>query len=929
MYYSKKTYKSFFITTVCFFLLPFWVSAQQIRINKKQIFPYNITNLVSVYRDTTANLSLKEVQKKVFTKSKRAYLNFPFTNDAHWVQFKLKNTTSQPKDLFLAWSNPLVEQLDFYVSDSIQNHFRHKTQKMITSNREQSLIFESNKISVLLAPNQTKTVFIKVTSKRGHFASIQLYTQEAYFKSRIDSHSYQGFLNGLIVFRLVLIFSLAFFVIRDKTFRFYSFNVFLKSLAYWAYVNILGPLFTDNPAWVMKINFLFYSSFSVGSVLFLLYATHIHKLPKWHTIVLNMLLYSSLFFGVISLFDYQWYWLKAGMCTIVISSVYCLILVIYGLGSKKIIDKFYAIPMCYGFIGTALLFFPLTGLVDYLPLYALSYSLFICEFLVFIFFLGRIIHNSEKEKIISDQQLQLKQIQNAQLKELDVLKTRFFTNISHEFRTPLTLLVGPINDLQKKYPNELILKIMQRNLVRLQNLINQILEISKLEAGEMSLSKQEANLSQFLKQILASFESFAQDKGILYHYSMSDNQESGSFDLDKLEKILTNLLSNAFKFTPQNGRVEVQIIFDKTNLDWHKITIKLEDSGIGIAPERLPYIFDRFYQVDDSNQRLYEGTGIGLALVKELVAVLKGEITVKSELNNGTTFTLTLFYEPLEILSNTGQLPSLNTLAEEVNLEINPFENDPNTPLMLIVEDNQDLRLYMASIFEADYKLILAKDGQEGLEKAIEFVPDIVISDLMMPKLDGLDLCASLKNDERISHIPVIMLTAKATMADKLKGLKQGADDYVSKPFHKEELVLRAANLIQQRQLLQEKYSTKIPSILPKTEPEKEPTLEDLFIEKAQKVINNYLGESTFDVEIFANEMNLSPVQLRRKLKAITNQSSVEYVRNYRLDKASDMLKKGGKTVSEIAYNVGFESVPYFSKMFQERFGKTATEWKQ
>jgi AraC-like DNA-binding protein len=190
-------------------------------------------------------------------------------------------------------------------------------------------------------------------------------------------------------------------------------------------------------------------------------------------------------------------------------------------------------------------------------------------------------------------------------------------------------------------------------------------------------------------------------------------------------------------------------------------------------------------------------------------------------------------------------------------------------------------------------------------------------------------LCASLKNDERISHIPVIMLTAKATMADKLKGLKQGADDYVSKPFHKEELVLRAANLIQQRQLLQEKYSTKIAVILPKTEPEKEPTLEDLFIEKAQKVINNYLGESTFDVEIFANEMNLSPVQLRRKLKAITNQSSVEYVRNYRLDKALDMLKKGGKTVSEIAYNVGFESVPYFSKMFQERFGKTATEWKQ
>ncbi|MBF4519049.1 response regulator [Flavobacterium sp. ANB] len=934
-----------FLNTVFFVRLLFLVItttsfSQEIILKKDQKFPLDLSGLVSIYRDSTASLTLNAVQKKAFVKSKKNYLNLPFTNHVHWVKFKLKNNSSQTHDLLLVWANMLAEQLDFYVQNDAKNGFNHKIQKIITSKTERKLIYEFPKIRIVLHPNQTKAVYIKVSSKRGQFASIRLFTKDTYYASRLESAANQGLLNGFMIFRLILILMLGFWVIKERSFRLYSLNIFFRSFAYWGYTNVAAPFLTDNPDMAAKIDFLLYSTFSVGVGFFLLFAADIKKLPKWNANLIKFSLSISVLLGVLSFLDYQWYWLKAGIFNIVLSSVYFLILIVSNLFNKTFIDKFYAIPIVFGLVGTTLLFLPLTGLLDYLPLYAFSYFLFSCEFFVFIFFLGRIIKNSEKKKRFSEQQLQLKQLQNNQLKELDDLKTRFFTNISHEFRTPLTLLVGPVDDLQKKYPNESILKIMQRNLSRLQNLINQILEISKLEAGEMRLQKEEADIAQFLIQIVASFESLAQDKGIVFNYSIPQKAVFGHFDLDKIEKIMTNLLSNAFKFTPRNGRVVVKIDFEDLHTQNNKkpskttqlLQINIQDFGIGIAPERLPYIFNRFYQIDDSNQRLHEGSGIGLALVKELIAILEGTITVESKLDQGTKFTLNLPYEPLNLLSENAKLPILKlkpeVVFEENNSRFEDSENNENAQIMLIVEDNPDLRFYIASIFENQYQLLIVADGEEGLAKAIEFVPDIVISDLMMPKLDGLSLCTKLKNDERTSHIPVIMLTAKASIDDKLVGLQQGADDYLSKPFNREELNLRVSNLIQQRQSLREKYTRQTIAIEPEIVVMPETTLEDLFIEKAQTVINNYLSQSEFDAATFASEMQLSPVQLRRKLKAITNQTGTEFVRNYRLEKASEMLKKGDKTVSQVAYEVGFESLPYFSKVFQEKFGKTASEWR-
>lgn len=509
------------------------------------------------------------------------------------------------------------------------------------------------------------------------------------------------------------------------------------------------------------------------------------------------------------------------------------------------------------------------------------------------------------------------------LAELDTLKTRFFTNISHEFRTPLTLLLGPIADLVKKYPQETLLPLMQRNASRLQTLINQLLDLSKLEAGEMELQLEEGDLARFMNNMLASFESLAQSRNIQFEHIQSHINFNTGFDADKLEKILSNLLSNAFKFTSSGGKVNLRVEYLPQNLK-----ICLQDNGIGIAAERLPRIFDRFYQVDDSQKRNYEGTGIGLALVKELVTVLQGEIQVESVEGEGTTFILNLPHKPYSdravaaVAQEFGHPVRFVGLAAVVEPNMTPVSAERET--LLIVEDNDDLRAYIQEIFTQNYQIIVAKDGQEGLERALEFLPDLVICDLMMPRLDGLGFCQAIKTNLLSNHIPVIMLTARITLEDRLEGLELGADDYLAKPFNRTELEFRVRNLIQQRQLLEQKYSLANPA---EAKP-RVPSMDEKFLQQTLEVMDQYLDQSSFDVEIFAQAMHMTPVQLRRKLKALTNQTITEYVRNHRLDKAAILLRSKAGTVSQIAYQVGFESLSYFSKMFFEKFGKSPSEWE-
>lgn len=583
---------------------------------------------------------------------------------------------------------------------------------------------------------------------------------------------------------------------------------------------------------------------------------------------------------------------------------------------------------------------PLTLQITVLPPFYRTWWAYLLYFLIVAYIVYRF-YEFQINKVKLSQELVFNQKEKTRLAELDQMKTNFFANISHEFRTPLTLILSPLKDLRREFSGREVFRTMEQNAQRLLVLINQLLDLSKLEAGKMEIQNQEGDLTQYFNYLFGSFETMAKSKNIIFQYGQSHTSFSSSYDEDKLAKIITNLLSNAFKFTPENGRVKARVDYSPNN-----IVVKIQDFGIGIDAQRLLHIFDRFYQADVGNNRNYEGTGIGLALVKELVGVLNGSITVESMVGKGTTFTVVLPMSPappaessnrpneggLFPASNnlSGQLDSLKDETEKLALVPLLGRSDESVGgqgLLLIVEDNPELRKYIRSIFEAEYQIIEANDGQEGIEKATEQVPDIVICDLMMPRLDGFGFCKAIKTNQLTSHIPVVMLTAKANLTDRLEGLTLGADDYIAKPFDREELQVRTRNLVKQRLMLQEKYGQKKQHQEVAENNLVVPSADEQFIQRCHQVLSQHFAESSFDVERFAASINISSVQLRRKLKALTGQSVTEYVRNFRLEKAAELLAAKAGTVSEIAYEVGFESLSYFSKMFLEKFNKNPSEW--
>ena len=548
--------------------------------------------------------------------------------------------------------------------------------------------------------------------------------------------------------------------------------------------------------------------------------------------------------------------------------------------------------------------------------------------------------------------LALEQVQTEKLEELDRMKSRFFANISHEFRTPLTLILGPLEKLRTQISEgaKKDLDMMQRNARRLQNLINQLLSLSKLESGKMKLQAQEVNIVSLVNGYVQSFESLARQKKIEFKFSSSETNIPIFVDKDKIEKILYNLLSNAFKFTGEGGRIEVEItppgppcfaplkLRESEEGDGRGVNIKISDTGRGIPREQLEHIFDRFYQADDSYNKDQEGTGIGLALAKELVELHHGSITVQSEPGKGTTFSFTL---PLgkEHLKQGERNVKEDAKEEKMHPDIpvpepaildtyieDDIDKSDDKPLLLVVEDNNDLRYYMRSFLNEDYRILEAPDGVLGFEKAINNLPDLVISDVMMPKMDGMEFTRRLKSDERTSHIPVILLTAKATMENKLEGLETGADDFLTKPFDPQELLVRIRNLIKQREKLKEKYKSRFVFHNEK-EQDKVLSVDDKFLTRAKHFIDQNLSDPELSVERFAQHMAMSQSQLYRKLKALIDLSPNEFIRSLRLQKAAKLLLKRTGNVAEIAYEVGFNNPSYFAECFLKHFGKLPSEY--
>ncbi len=523
------------------------------------------------------------------------------------------------------------------------------------------------------------------------------------------------------------------------------------------------------------------------------------------------------------------------------------------------------------------------------------------------------------------------------LHEVDEMKSRFFANLSHEFRTPLTLIFGPAKDIidgTKELKTKENAGIIKRNASRLYSLVNQLLDLSKLEAGKMKLEASEQNIMPLLKGLVLSFSSLAERKKITLNFNTIEENLNVYIDKDKVEKIISNLLSNAFKFTPEGGKIDFTV--EKLIED---AEIRIADNGIGIAKERLDKIFDRFYQVDGSHTRESEGTGIGLALTKELVELHKGKIEVESEYGKGTTFKVLIplgkdHLKPEEIVEK--DLPEETEITVEETELITEIKSgkektdidillETGKPLLLIVEDNSDVRKYIISHLEDDYRILEAVDGEDGLKEALKHIPDLIISDIMMPKMDGFELCEKLKTDERTSHIPVILLTAKATDKDKTEGYETGADDYIMKPFDAVVLKVRIKNLIEQRRKLREHFKKEG---LIELEDKEITSLDKKFLQKAIEIINKNLSDTSFNVELFAEELSMSRRNLDRKLIALTGESPSDLIKRVRLIRASKLLTQKFGNISEIALEVGFSNPAYFSKCFREQFGLTPSEYE-
>lgn len=559
--------------------------------------------------------------------------------------------------------------------------------------------------------------------------------------------------------------------------------------------------------------------------------------------------------------------------------------------------------------------------------------------------LARVVEERTAELRARERQLQAQntqlEVQAEQLQELDRAKSHFFANVSHEFRTPLTLILGPLRDIGEGRRGVLPawvqeqIEPMTRNAQRLLRLVNQVLDLAKLESHALTLALEPRDLAELARAATLSFTPLAERRGVALRLLAPTHPLPVEVDVEQIEKVLLNLLSNAFKFTESGGAVEVSL-----RAEAGKAVLAVRDTGIGIAAEQLPHVFERFFQADSSATRRHEGTGIGLSLVRELVELHGGSVSAESELGVGSTFTVRLPLSPKVSLQDEG-MPrdaaahrivesagsgDVATLSSEgaapEGLVAEPPDADDRTTV-LVVDDNTDVRAYVRSVLEPTYRVLEAADGQAGLERARESLPDLVLADVMMPRLDGFALARALREDSATDCIPIILLTARAGEEDEIEGLGTGADDYLGKPFHAGVLEARVGALISSRRRLRERFRQEgVPDAA--TAAASDTARQPSALEKRlREIIAANLTDPDFNPEALAAAAGMSYQQLYRHLAAELGAAPSHFLRGVRVEHAARLLREGAGSVTEIAYSVGFNSLSYFHRCYRERFGST------
>ena len=545
--------------------------------------------------------------------------------------------------------------------------------------------------------------------------------------------------------------------------------------------------------------------------------------------------------------------------------------------------------------------------------------------------------------------LTLEHMEREKLEELNQMKLRFFTNISHELRTPLTLVISPLefilekgktlssDNLQQQY------HYMYKNAKYLLRLVNQLLDFRKLDQGSLNLRVRRGDIRSFIENVTQPFQFLANKKSIDFDMGQSETDIYTFFDPDLIEKIMYNLLSNAFKFTPAGGAVRVEVkekyLQNKSGKEPF-VEIQVQDDGIGISRSQLKKIFERFHKGENKKMNK-DGAGIGLAYTKSLVELHHGAISVQSVKGNGSCFTVILPMEKSAYLKSEieqGKIEQFQAdsdpleylVAEPVaelsatSIGMNSMEQEKELPLLLFVDDNADIRSFIKEGFQNDFRIIEAEDGAQGHEVALSSLPDIIVSDVMMPNTDGIELCKRLKTNPLTSHIPIVLLTAKSADEDELEGLRTGADAYVVKPFKLDILRAQLMNIYRQRERLKQRFRQEV---LLQPEEITVTTADEEFLKRAVSIIEDHMSDSEFNVEALVKEMYLSRSKLYLKLKALTGQSSSEFIRTIRLKRAIQLLEKSDYTIKEIMFMTGFNTASYFSKCFKNQFGVVPSEY--
>lgn len=887
---------------------------------------------LEIFEDTTQQLTIHNIiENPTVNFNKNTYDNIiPGARRSSniWAKFELYNESENEKFLVLRLGDFFIKYIDCFIVENSKLSTSYKG-GLQSSFFDRPIAYKNSAFPISIPPAQRLTIYIKVDwSYDTAQVPIELYSAAAFQEKAFWEYLSIGIILGLLI-TSVFIGLLLYLATQRRLYFFYFIFTFCNVFLIAGYAGVDYQYFLSNFPTISHNTKLVVGIISIFSI-YMIIVDYFRgegeeiSIKQWHFRPMIFLFGVGLLMGIFQdhLKEYVNLFIPPGLFVtlMVLINFYLLLKILF----KKI--RWNNLIFFIGFMGWlvhGVTFMLVNHGKIILPINDFQFAS-ICIFLdltCLSILLFHRIYRLREEKFHLDSEIEIARMEQEKaikVKELDVAKTRLYTNITHEFRTPLTVIQGLTAQIKGNQPYK---NIIQRNSDTLLRLINQLLEVSKAEKGAIKLQLVQTDLISYLAYVVEPFQNLANQKGLCLQFTPKVKACEMDFDPIKIQEVITNLISNALKNTLAAD--DIYVFVHKIE---NQLAITVKDTGKGIAAKDLPHIFDRFYQATQRDMGSDIGNGIGLSLCQELVQLMNGTITVKSELGIGSTFSIIL------PITNTAKLVPKKDWEHSTNLSLqfspivpitkntinkaDSLNRDKDLPSILIVEDNADVRNYISICLNSSYQLTLAENGKIGIEKAFETTPDLILSDVMMPEMNGIDFCHTLKKDTRTSHIPIILLTAKATINDKIEGFQAGADDYIFKPFHQEELLLRIQNRLEQQRRMREMLTHGLTKLTSKVFP-----IEHAFLVKCKEIIHTNFSNAQFGVVELAQAHNMSQSTLLRKIKSLTGRTISNYLSVTRLEAGQSMLENSAQTIAQIAIEIGFNDASHFSTRFKKEYG--------